>query len=451
MAQIPVQFNMLRNISPASDSWIVKVVVSHMWCIPHEYDPRDYSSVEMMVVDAEGSKIQLTVYRGLMSMYQAEMCEGVAEIRGRMASDEFLVGEQVLIVILCLVRAMVDMMGMLVAASSKREYISNGAGRKFITMELYDHTGKVELTLFDEYVDKVLVHLRSLSNSRSIVVVQFAAIGSLVGYLFVNGADYVVSGDHVIQNHLAATRVLIALLGWEIEGKVRHIGGNRRFISMKDDFLLLNPVKKDGHYVIWAKIAIILDKGAWWYLSCKCGGVVVPLLGLYRCETCHKMIMNVIPRFRLRVVVSDGLETTNLFLLDEDVKYLIRKTCVEVLDETEVENGVVSFEDGVYFVVKRVCQDMDIMRMFRSLDRLVTQGFRFSPLIGPSVDMQVDGSNPASNGVAPITSEVNSNGVEGSSNASGDSLQAIAADCTCVVGHVSEINVGESEGGSNAK
>ncbi|KAJ1376784.1 Nucleic acid-binding, OB-fold [Sesbania bispinosa] len=113
-------------------------------------------------------------------------------------------------------------------------------------------------------------------------------------------------------------------------------------------------------------------------------------------------------------VVTDGQDIAHFVLLDDEVKYLVRKSCDALLDEVQlsmepaadelpqiynrfvgksllfkVENYCM-FLDGVEcYVVRRVSDDIDIIRMFQRMDRLVSphevdNWYRFAPLISPS-------------------------------------------------------------------
>ncbi|KAJ1422502.1 Nucleic acid-binding, OB-fold [Sesbania bispinosa] len=298
MALPSVAFDKVRNVSTARDGWVIK-----------------------------GSRIQLTLYKYLMSVMQVKICEGkvyvfknfsvipnvgsfkatrhnyriVLQRRTLITSVEcdMLMNTGLSLLTTVTIRAMRSCTEFLVAVSSEREFVKNGRGRRFITMELTDHTGKLELALFGEYMERATEFFRSNTITKPVVVVQFAALGS-------------VEGDGVIQALWHAPRM--ALLGVIMDGKVGNIIGERRFISFKDDFVLSNPRKKIAELQAFE-------------------------------GTCNKKVVNVSPRFKLRVQVCDGLDTAQFYLLDGDICNLIGKNCVEVLDEVEDDKLVVPIEN----------------------------------------------------------------------------------------------------------
>ncbi|KAJ1377540.1 hypothetical protein SESBI_48796 [Sesbania bispinosa] len=72
------------------------------------------------------------------------------------------------------------MIGLVTGASSEREYVKYGIGRRFITVDVTDHTGKVELVLFDDFADRVTEYLKAKAHTRPVVVVQLASVSEIV-------------------------------------------------------------------------------------------------------------------------------------------------------------------------------------------------------------------------------------------------------------------------------
>ncbi|KAJ1385231.1 Nucleic acid-binding, OB-fold, partial [Sesbania bispinosa] len=76
MALPSVDFYKVRNVSATRDSWVIKVFINRIWYVTHEYNPKDFLSLEMLGIDSQGSKTQLTLYKYLMSVMQVAIREG---------------------------------------------------------------------------------------------------------------------------------------------------------------------------------------------------------------------------------------------------------------------------------------------------------------------------------------------------------------------------------------
>ncbi|KAJ1382602.1 hypothetical protein SESBI_44123 [Sesbania bispinosa] len=232
---------------------------------------------------------------------------------------------------------LVDTVGLLTGVSTEKEYVTMGVVHRFITLELTDHTGKVEMALFDEYVDKFIEFLSSSAHMRPVVMVQLAVVGPVRGVLFVL---------HNVALHVKHFHV----------GAIACLPGQVHYVLTKDDFLVINLVRKivelekaeQGRFsIVWAKVMVVVDRTSW---------------------------------YPLRVHVADGQDTTHFVLLDDEVKYLVRKSCGELLDEVQL---------SMCYPMRRVCDDIDIMQMFQRMDKLVApqqvdNWYRFAPLISSS-------------------------------------------------------------------
>ncbi|MCI51382.1 replication factor A protein, partial [Trifolium medium] len=65
----------------------------------------------------------------------------------------------------------------------------------------------------------------------------------------------------------------------------------------------------------------------WWYPACKCHRAVVADSEAYYCNSCVKHILQVVPRFKVKIEVSDGVSTAVFILFDSDMSYLMEKSC----------------------------------------------------------------------------------------------------------------------------
>ncbi|KAJ1378158.1 hypothetical protein SESBI_48132 [Sesbania bispinosa] len=155
----------------------------------------------------------------------------------------------------------------------------------------------------------------------------------------------------------------MALLGLVLEGRVRLLPGPKKYISLYDDFLVINPAKKIPELRSNNVIISLIYGESWWCWKCTCGSTIEALVGVFNCEKCAKKVVNVRPSYKLRV--QDGGEG--------------------------------------FYKVTRVCEDIDVMREFVRKDKLlilyqVHGGYLFAPLLSrpePSEEVRNPASVPA--------------------------------------------------------
>ncbi|MCI11834.1 replication factor A protein, partial [Trifolium medium] len=151
----------------------------------------------------------------------------------------------------------------------------------------------------------------------------------------------------------------------------------------------------------------------WWYPACKCHKAVIPDSGAYYCNSCVKHIFQVIPRFKVKIEVSDGDSTAVFILFDSDMSYLMEKSCAFFVAQskglndgwypTEFESVVgkkmlftidnrlkqTVMADGS-FRVKRVCLDPKIIETFCAEGPFMTPVKAMSQLIDVDSDETSD-------------------------------------------------------------
>ncbi|CAJ2676038.1 unnamed protein product [Trifolium pratense] len=128
---------------------------------------------------------------------------------------------------------------------------------------------------------------------------------------------------------------------------------------------------------------------------------------------CVKHIFQVVPRFKVKIEVSDGDYTAGFILFDSDMSYLMEKSCAYFVAQTKASNeGVYPIEfdflvgkkmiftidkgvkqtiksDGS-FRVKRVCLDAKIIEIFVAQSPYVTPVKATSQIIDVDSDEIAD-------------------------------------------------------------
>ncbi|XP_072089548.1 replication protein A 70 kDa DNA-binding subunit B-like isoform X1 [Arachis hypogaea] len=262
--------------------------------------------------------------------------------------------------------------------------------------------------LFGEYVDQLNHFLSSGYVEQPVVILQLAKVK-----LF--------RGQPGLQNVMKATKIylnpdLAAVVDFRKSVVEQGINGTQplfianegKTISLEDDFMRLTKKstidelqenKEDGTFVILGTITDVVEEGCWWYSTCVCGKTIHPESGVYFCDMCMHHVTNVIPRYRLKVVVSDETGQGIFVLFDRETTYLVKKTCADLFNEVHKDSKVLCGDDypiifrnlegkkvllkvdtkslGVdryfgTFRVKRICDDAAIISMFELAQTEIT-------------------------------------------------------------------------------
>ncbi|KAK2411537.1 replication protein A 70 kDa DNA-binding subunit C [Trifolium repens] len=285
-----------------------------------------------------------------------------------------------------------------------------------IVVELTDHTRKIELALFGDYVPQFQKMMADASGAMPICIVQYAKVK-----LFRDQVS--------IQNVINATRIMmdpdvaevvafrdgLAVHGIEAGGSVVALWPRIR-VSMEEDFLHsyppmvisnLNSVVDNSTFIVCATIIGVVSGEDWWYPACKCHKSVTADSGSYYCERCVKHVFQMIPRFRVKFLVTDGTGDAVFVLFDADVQHLLGQRCSSLVATAGVERGgnyppeILALEgtkvlfkvsrvasplllSDCTFRVKRVCTDPAILKAYgvSAVDSVVSQAVDKPGLLG---------------------------------------------------------------------
>ncbi|TKY53416.1 hypothetical protein E2542_SST24946 [Spatholobus suberectus] len=293
------------------------------------------------------------------------------------------------------------MMGVLLSVSGERHYIKEGRVTRMIVLELVDDKGKLKCALFGDYVDIVNEHLTTSGTQLPVVIMQFAKIKSF-------------KGDICIQNVMNASRLFwnpqvpeaiefrngMILHGFDLDVAIGEMDDYNRTIPLKDEFLTKYSRKTIDGLQIAEELILI------------CHRVVSADGGLYYCPGCCTCVLDVTPRYKLRVQVSDSSESAIFLIFDADCYTLLMKSCKELVSEVEDPSSPIFPEDfgslvgkevlfkvekkdrrslkfNDLYTVKKVCIDADIIDAFKQETDVQTPlSAMFSPFC-KQADVQV--------------------------------------------------------------
>ncbi|KAJ1416989.1 hypothetical protein SESBI_16932 [Sesbania bispinosa] len=386
MAELLNECIMLKDIGPNILKPVTRARVNRLWSVPNMKIPLEINSVEIVLVDSQGCKIQATILRELVNIFQSNIVEegsyifcdfdvvrNVGSYKPTRHPFKILFKEGTVVkptepdfvVNYCVspmanweirnfkahLDYLVDVIGVVTTISPEKEFGYGIGAKKYVSLEVTDYTGKVECMLFDEYITLVKDYLKFCGRPRPIIVIQYARVIPLPGPVF---------GEIVVQNYYNATRVMfngaipevmefkkrIAALGMAYEDKPTTFSQGTVEIPMKDDFLVLNSRKRIGElqvckeagvFVILARVVGFMETGRWWYYACKCNRPAFPKNDVFYCPGCCKLVANVIHRYMIKVKVYDGDKHACFRCFDVDIHRLLKKSCKDLLNDVQAE------------------------------------------------------------------------------------------------------------------
>lgn len=218
MASLSASLNSVASLCSGRDTWRIKVRVVRMWEMCPISEPGKPFAVQMVLIDAEGQRIEATIIKSLIRKLFGEIVEGnickityfsVVPNLGvyKAAKHEFkiifnsrtkIVPEESDLIPLYGFDFMnsaeiahtngesenlIDVIGLVTAVSREKQYTKGANITRMIELQLIDDRGSVQCTFFGSYVDVVTHHVQEDRQAMPVVVVKFAKIKTFKGYL----------------------------------------------------------------------------------------------------------------------------------------------------------------------------------------------------------------------------------------------------------------------------
>ncbi|KAJ1380650.1 Nucleic acid-binding, OB-fold [Sesbania bispinosa] len=324
----------VRDIDNGIGYWFIKVKVLHIW--PRLDSIHDYAmlSLEMVLMDFEGTKIQGTVPVDVFN------------------SENFDIAEE-------------DIVGLCTSISSERVHFLDGRVVNVVLLEITDETGSLECVLYDQYVDQIHGHIKINGMKRTIVVLQFTKMVAFDPALF---------GDCVIQIIPNVTRLLfnppidevfdeydrLLTHGIDLISPLRYVLIDRVDVDVVDDFLFSFRRKelrelcfqaKAGRYIVLATLGSIVGNDQWYNLKAQVfdGDQRLNLL------LSDHNVMKVLVKFTKQPIIGN-LEEAFQCIIGKKFLFIVEKGCGHTL------------ADDDWLRVRNLCGDLEILRVFVDRD-----------------------------------------------------------------------------------
>ncbi|XP_057452415.1 uncharacterized protein LOC130744238 [Lotus japonicus] len=397
----------IRSLCPGRETWKIRARVIRKWEMAPTSDLAKPYALQLVLIDSESSKIEATIKKYMISKFVRDIVEGnvyqityfnVVDNNGsyRAAEHEYR------IMFNSKTKVQIDQyfIGLVSTVSNEQQFSKSGNVNRKIELEIIDHK---YLALFGNYVDVVKGFLAAAGVGLGIIVVQFAKIKTYKGEV---GIQNVMQATKLLWNaeipEVAAFRDGLALHGidddlpiGQIGGVFQHIPANEEFITMfpRKSIVELHDTAEEGLFVVLGHITKLVDGEKWWYTACRCRRSVTVEDGLYFCAACSTHVIDVTPRFRLKVDVYDGDEVATFVIFDGDCENIIKKSCRELFAkakcvddypdeikaligreflfkvEKSMDHGM-KFDDS--YKIKKICEDKAIIELFKDEGNIQT-------------------------------------------------------------------------------
>ncbi|XP_020967664.1 uncharacterized protein LOC107615874 [Arachis ipaensis] len=146
--------DMVNKINPEKEAWNLKVRVIRLWTVPTFTGQLLPNSMEMILVDESGCKIQATVRKTMIYRFKQLLSEMVETTVRDVICDFIPKSALTISPFTELLKTkedsdfLVDVVGLLVSVSEEKEYDKDGKKMKMAMMELAEN----ELAFFNFYI-----------------------------------------------------------------------------------------------------------------------------------------------------------------------------------------------------------------------------------------------------------------------------------------------------------
>ncbi|XP_021742772.1 replication protein A 70 kDa DNA-binding subunit C-like [Chenopodium quinoa] len=218
---------LIQNINSSNENITIQARVIYLWTIPSFNNANDVHSLEMVLLDEQGGKIQASVKKSLLVIFQTKLAEGqvynisnfgfgfnngsykptgheykilfkhlntVNQVEGAsIPIRDFDLKPYNSIVSNNLdTNILVDYIGYLSGISSTNTFLRDGNQQKMINIQLEDLQKNVlDCTLWNTYADQLRDYFSEHPNRQVFIVIQFAKIKTFQGVVRISSSLFV--------------------------------------------------------------------------------------------------------------------------------------------------------------------------------------------------------------------------------------------------------------------
>ncbi|PUZ46273.1 hypothetical protein GQ55_7G044000 [Panicum hallii var. hallii] len=389
-----MEYNLLSQINPTRHNWRIKVRITRMWQVSGTSKGKDFSSLELILIDEEGQGITASIGQKDLNKFSKSVVEGHRYyIRNFQVSKQerkfkaipstytnFFTSWTIIEEICAEVsvnlpryifnfvdyddldhrarhgQGLIDIIGQLTAVHPVVHSSSLNGPSARREVELRDLSDRLlSVTLWGEHATSFLFHLG---------IYVYAICLSIASSILISCYDFPCFYFHVLDTgaprcqsnpatkwyinidipEVNAFRASLHGRGSEVlllpgdgdaaAGGVDEENANRKTVS---ELLSLNPYdSNDVRFTCHASIKEIDVTNGWWYKGCSiCKKGLKPTLQGFECTNCNETEpVVVVPRYKLNLVIEDATGRTKIFMFGGVAEQVVRRTAVELVEES---------------------------------------------------------------------------------------------------------------------
>ncbi|KAK2435028.1 hypothetical protein P8452_69128 [Trifolium repens] len=371
---------MIKDITTNSHNVSCHVRVVRKWLAVNPKDHQTVFSMECVLLDSQGHKIQSTMRHQLIYLFKDQLQEGkvydliglgvIPNNKGEYRATRHpckLVWEKNTKVenksdssvppdVLTFtdprdvfddtydINYLCHLTGILCTIGVERSFGQGKNKGKLNYVELDNNGYRFKITLFGSEVDELNSFITSGNATNAVVVVLFAKVRIWNGSRNLNtslGSSQVIFNPDIPE---VAALKLITSENNDSHKQLLSPVSSSPIISIEDDLLKVTPrgniqtlleCQQESVFIILAEIKSIDDR-VWWYQSCKTHNIKVsPDADEYYCNKCKMHVSDVVPRYYLKLHVEDETRSATFVMFDKDAYILLNKTCAELVNSVK--------------------------------------------------------------------------------------------------------------------
>ncbi|XLS64880.1 hypothetical protein HN51_024854 [Arachis hypogaea] len=373
-------YDMLMNVNAKKLEWKFQVYVVRIWENPNMYNQKEVNSIEMVLQDIKGERIQASINKGLFKKWRGffeefkiytmsnfivvDKMEKIKTTRNRtvvvrVENLSFSLEPFCLKPIPELLAAeklddsqLLDIIGEVVGKEDPRDIItSKGKETKRMVVVIVDlDNNNLDCVLFGDMVDQIVPHLENGRVEPLIVMLQFFKPSRWNDKVSVQ-SHFDVSKIHVNPDMKEVHDFRKSLLGSVTSNSVRisQVSGHgvqsgaaelkRGGVVVKSIEDALNSIKEGPIWTVGTIVSINAGNNDWFYKSCrKClKKVETPIGNRYECSKCGHTHGSASLRYKVEVMAYDGTGSITMLMWDRETTQLIGRQAKQIKDEDCLE------------------------------------------------------------------------------------------------------------------
>ncbi|CAN6348260.1 unnamed protein product [Urochloa humidicola] len=381
-----MEYNLLSQLKPTRHNWRVKVRVARMWQVSGTSKGKDFSSIELVLVDEEGEGITASIGERVLKKFSKSIAEGryycvrnfqvskqerkfkaipstytifftswtiVEEIPAEASANlplyifNFVDFDDIDHTRARQGQGLVDIIGQLTMVHQVVRSSSLNGPSVRREVELRDLSDRIlSVTLWGEHAtsfeDEVLIE--TIGNDEPVVIIfvgmQVKLYQGAPNCRSSSATKWYINIDipevNAFRASLHGRGSEVLMLSGDADaaaGDVDEENANRKTVS---ELLALNPHdSNDVRFTCHATIKEIDVTNGWWYKGCSiCKKGLKATLQGFECTNCNETEPVVVPSYKLNVVIEDATGRAKIFMFGGVAEQVVRRTAAELVEES---------------------------------------------------------------------------------------------------------------------